>query len=72
MFGGSIFFLGALSGAPLSDIYSPKESSLELTILGPFGLNGFLYLSLLFRIFQPYVSWSLFGGGGWAYFCVKI
>ena len=69
---GDPFFLGALSGAPLSDSYSLKESSLKLPILGPFGLNGFLYLGLLFRIFQPYVSWSLFGGGGWAYFWVKI
>ena len=29
-------------------VYSPKESSLELTIVGPLGLNGFLHLGLLF------------------------
>ena len=46
-----------------AEIYSPKESSFELTIVGPLGLNGFLHLALLFRIFHPYVSWSLFGGG---------
>ena len=51
-------------------LYSPKESSLELTNVGPLGLNGFLYIVLLFRIFHPYVSWSLFGGW-WAYFWVK-
>ena len=47
-----------------SNRYSPKESSLELTIVGPLALNGFLHNGLLFRIFHPYVSWSLFGGGG--------
>ena len=39
-------------------LYSPKESSLELTNVGSLGLNGFIYIVLLFRIFYPYVSWS--------------
>ena len=47
---------------------SPKESSLELTIVGPLGLNGFLHLGLLFGIFHPTNrGLYLVGGvvGGW-------
>ena len=43
--------------------YSPNESSLELTLVGPLCLNGFLHLGLLFRIVHPYVSWPLFSVG---------
>ena len=31
--------------------------------MGPLGLNGFLHLGLLFEIFHPYESGTLFGGG---------
>ena len=43
--------------------YSPNESSLELTLVGPLGLNGFLHLGLLLRIFHPYETWTLFPKG---------
>ena len=45
-----------------AEIYSPKESSFELTIVGPLGLNGFLHLGLLFGFFHPCEPCKLFSG----------
>ena len=57
-------------------VYSSKESSLELALVGPLGLNGFLSLVLLVLIFHPYESWPLFSGWwwvmGWGVFLVKF
>lgn len=46
----------------MKSIYSPEESSFELTLMGPLGLNEFRHLGLLFGIFHPYESLPLFSG----------
>ena len=43
-------------------LYSPKESSLELTIVGPLGLSGSLHLGLFLKFSPPYEPWPLFSG----------
>ena len=56
-------------------IYSPKESALALSIVGPLGLSGSLFLGLLGLDFYHPTNRDLYLVGGWvgvAYFWVKI
>ena len=58
--------------------YSPKESSLELTIVGSYWLECFHYLVLLFwNFFTPTFRGLYFvggggGGGGWWWVVVGV
>ena len=43
----------------------PKGEFLRTHRVGPFGLNGFLHLGLLFGFFYPYKPWPLSSRCGW-------